>query len=71
MAIHAGDRFICLGPAGGGFGAPLARDPARVVEDVLDGLISAETAKRDYGVVLSPTGALDPAATDLERHSRG
>ncbi len=70
MAVHAGDRFICLGPAGGGYGNPLERDPARVLDDVLDGLISAATARRDYGVVLSPTGGLDPAATERERRAR-
>ena len=70
MAVHAGDRFICLGPGGGGFGDPLERDPARVLDDVLDGLISAETARRDYAVVLSPTGGLDFAATERERRTR-
>ena len=29
MPIRAGDRFICVGPAGGGYGDPLARDPRR------------------------------------------
>jgi N-methylhydantoinase B len=71
MAVHAGDRFICLGPAGGGFGDPLERDPARVLDDLLDGLISAETARRDYAVVLDPSGGLDPAATERERRARG
>ena len=70
MAVHAGDRFMCLGPAGGGFGDPLEREPARVVDDVLDGLISAETARRDYGVVVEPSGRLDCAATERERRAR-
>jgi N-methylhydantoinase B len=70
MAVHAGDRFICLGPAGGGFGDPLERDPAQVRDDVLDGLISVASARRDYGVVLSPSGDLDPAATERERRAR-
>jgi N-methylhydantoinase B len=51
-AVGAGDRFVCFGPAGGGYGDPLRRDPARVLDDVLDGMISAETALRDYGVVI-------------------
>ncbi len=70
MAVHAGDRFLCLGPAGGGFGNPLERDPARVRDDVLDGLISAETAWRDYGVTLGPDDRLDQAATERERRAR-
>ena len=49
--VAAGDRFVCEGPAAGGYGDPLERDPARVLDDVLDGFISAETAERDYGVV--------------------
>jgi N-methylhydantoinase B len=70
MAVHAGDRFVCLGPAGGGFGDPLEREPARVVDDVLDGLISAEAARRDYGVVVDPSGRFDRAATERERRAR-
>src|SRR5271154_4560751 len=29
MQIHSGEKFVCLGPAGGGYGDPLTRDPAR------------------------------------------
>src|SRR5437764_1412125 len=50
-------------PGGGGFGDPRARDPQRVREDVLDGLITAEDARRDYGVALDASGQLDLAAT--------
>ncbi len=39
-------------PGGGGFGDPRTRDPQRVIDDVLDGLITAEEARRDYGVVV-------------------
>jgi N-methylhydantoinase B len=35
---------------GGGFGDPVARDPALVREDVLDGKITPEFAQRHYGV---------------------
>ena len=52
MPIAKGGRFICVGPAGGGYGDPLKRDPAAVLDDVLDGLITAEMAREDYGVVL-------------------
>ena len=63
MAIHKGERFVCVGPAGGGYGDPLARDPARVLDDVLDGFISAAAARRDYGVALTPDGRVDEAET--------
>jgi N-methylhydantoinase B len=39
---------------GGGFGSPLARDPERVRDDVLDGYVTRESAERDYGVLLDP-----------------
>src|SRR6516162_4603 len=50
-------------PGGGGFGDPKARDPQTVRDDVLDGLITAEEARRDYGVVIDASGAIDAAAT--------
>ena len=59
---------ICLGlPGGGGLGDPRSRDPARVREDVLDGLITAEQARSDYGVVIDAQGRLDGEATALLR----
>jgi len=42
---------------GGGFGDPLLRDPAAVLEDVLDEYVSIQAARERYGVVL--TGSLD------------
>src|SRR5579884_1608279 len=55
---------ICLNlPGGGGFGDPRARDPERVRDDVLDSLIGAEEARRDYGVALDASGQVDRAET--------
>ena len=69
--VAAGDRFVCEGPAGGGYGDPLERDAAQVLDDVLDGFISAETAQRDYGVVIAQTGrSVDEAATAAARAAR-
>jgi N-methylhydantoinase B len=48
-----GDSLRLIGPGGGGYGNPLERDPGAVLSDVLDGYISAESAIRDYGVVIS------------------
>ena len=45
---------------GGGFGDPLEREPERVREDVLDGYVTVEEARDDYGV------ALDPASLELD-----
>jgi len=58
MQIRTGERFVCIGPAGGGYGDPLAREPARVRDDVADGLLPAEVARDEYGVVLTSTGVL-------------
>ena len=61
---------------GAGFGSPLERDPAAVLEDVLDEYVSVEAARERYGVVLR--GSLeaadlevDEAATETLRASRG
>jgi N-methylhydantoinase B len=53
---------------GGGYGNPLERDPEKVLSDVLDGYITADQAKSDYGVVIDATGqTLDANATDRLR----
>jgi N-methylhydantoinase B len=65
--VKSGDRFVCLGPAGGGYGQPFARDPERVRDDVLDGLISLAAARRDFGVVIAPDLSIDIAATAAAR----
>ena len=53
---------------GGGWGDPLTRDPTAVLEDVLDGRVSINSAKTEFGVVISePQNRLDQGATDLLR----
>ncbi|MEJ2555616.1 MAG: hypothetical protein P8186_05210 [Anaerolineae bacterium] len=37
---------------GGGYGSPLERDPEMVLQDVINGYISMESAREDYGVVI-------------------
>ena len=70
MQIHAGERFVCIGPAGGGYGDPFARTPERIREDVADDLLSADAARRDYSVVLTSLGAVDEAETSRLRAKR-
>jgi N-methylhydantoinase B len=65
----AGDRLISYGPSGGGYGDPLARTPQAVLDNVLDGLFSAETAREQYGVAIAG-GAVDAAATARLRGER-
>ena len=52
---------------GGGFGPALEREPADVQRDVLDGLVSVEAARTDYGVVLDDDLAVDAQATNQAR----
>jgi len=61
-----GDRLLAYGPSGGGYGDPFGRDPAAVLDNVLDGLFSPEVAREQYGVVISG-GAVDHAATEALR----
>jgi N-methylhydantoinase B len=64
LRLRPGERICTVRGGGGGWGDPLARDPAAVREDVLDELVSLEAARRDYGVVLDPaTLEVDAAAT--------
>jgi len=54
MVRHeAGERYEYRYGGGGGWGDPLERDPARVLDDVLDEYVSIKGARRDYGVVLA------------------
>jgi N-methylhydantoinase B len=49
---------------GGGYGRALDRPPAEVRDDVLDGFITVDGAKRDYRVVIDPAAlTVDEAAT--------
>jgi N-methylhydantoinase B len=66
---RAGDRLVSYGPSGGGYGDPFARVPEAVLENVLDGLFSAETAREQYGVAIAD-GAVDAAATAKLRGER-
>jgi N-methylhydantoinase B len=67
MRVRAGERFTCIGPAGGGYGDPLKRAPVRVLDDVADGLVSITAARDDYGIVLTQLGEVDEAATAVLR----
>ena len=64
------ETVVSLGlPGGGGFFDPLERDPENVLQDVLDGLVSIDAARWDYGVVIDSSAmVLDRVATvDLRR----
>ncbi|OYU20291.1 MAG: hydantoin utilization protein B [Rhodobacteraceae bacterium PARR1] len=64
--LTKGDRLTAYGPCGGGYGDPMARAPDDVLDDVLDGLLTVETAQAAYGVIIDGT-RLDLAATQALR----
>jgi N-methylhydantoinase B len=61
--MKAGDTFVLLAGGGGGFGPPHERDPERVARDVHQGYVSADAARRYYGVALREDGSLDVEET--------
>ncbi len=65
--INHGDRLLSITPGGGGWGDPKERPPEEVRSDVVDELISVQTALDIYGVVLRKDLSLDTAATAERR----
>ena len=64
VELKAGDVVTMLTSGGGGYGPVEARDPQLVLEDVLDGRVSAASARDDYGLVIdAEQGAIDWDAT--------
>lgn len=57
VKVKKGDSFTRPSAGGGGLGDPLKRDPEAVLEDVIDGYVSIERAKKDYGVVIKEIDA--------------
>ncbi len=71
IMLTPGDVVRLFTPGGGGYGDPLERVPALVLDDVRNGLISRATALADYGVVIAPEAMeVDSAATEAERGRR-
>ncbi len=68
--ITPDDLFEVTWQGGGGLGDPLDRDPADVLADVRYGVVSVESARETYGVVLAESGeAVDAAATTAARRA--
>lgn len=73
--LTRGEAIVAASPGGGGYGSPLDRDLEEVERDLNLGYISAETALRDYGVVIASEQALgdhkvftlDRAASEARR----
>ena len=68
--LMPGDVITMDAAGGGGYGDPLARDPELVEDDVLNGYVSVESARKDYGVVIDPeTLKVDKDETENLRES--
>jgi N-methylhydantoinase B len=73
--LWKGDLFRHIMAGGGGYGDPLEREPALVLQDVVEEKVSIEMARADYGVVITADGAEDiidhQATAALRRAMRG
>ena len=71
LSLAPGERFVTRSAGGGAVGDPLERDPERVRDDVIEGFVSVEAARTEYGVSLDSSLAVDEDATrELRGHSR-
>lgn len=70
LGVEAGTEVELLSAGGGGRGHPFERDLGRVLNDVLQGYVTFEGARRDYGVAIDPvTMTIDESQTTLLRES--
>lgn len=67
LTLDPGERFVTRSAGGGAVGDPLLRDPERVRDDVVEGFVSVEGARREYGVELTDDLAVDEGATTALR----
>ena len=66
LHLEPGDEVFIGAQGGGGYGDPLERPAARVLNDVRNELVHMESARIDYGVVIED-GRVDEAATEALR----
>jgi len=65
LPLKEGEVVSFRGGGGGGYGPAIERDPAAVHDDVINGYVSVEKARSDYGV------AIDPATMQLNLSETG
>ncbi len=71
LRLKQGDLVSWELAGGGGYGDPLARDPLRVLADVVNGYVSIAAAEDDYGVAIDPLRmTVDDTATRALRSRR-
>jgi N-methylhydantoinase B len=59
IALQPEQRVLLQLAGGGGYGPPYERAVAAVLDDVVNGYVSLEAARREYGVVVEYTGGED------------
>jgi N-methylhydantoinase B len=70
MTVRRGDVLRHVLAGAGGWGDPLERDPAAVLKDVRNELLSPDRARADYGVVVDiASWTVDATATAAARAS--
>ncbi len=68
LPLKKGEVVSFRGGGGGGYGFPLERAPQDVLEDVINGYVSLERARSDYGVAIDPSSMeVDERATQAAR----
>jgi N-methylhydantoinase B len=68
--LPIGERFENLSGGGGGFGNPLDRPVADIVDDVVDGYVSEKSAWELYGVKVRSATAMELSAERAARANR-
>ena len=69
--LKPGDVVTIDAAGGGGCGNPLEREPEMVESDVMEGYVSLEKAREDYGVIINPkTMKVDEEATRKVRNTQ-
>jgi N-methylhydantoinase B len=61
--LYPGDRVHFQLSGGGGYGDPREREPQRVARDVTEGYVTAQGARKDYGVAVNADHQVEPLET--------
>ena len=70
QSVPAEAQVIGQSPGGGGWGDPFEREPERVQWDVIEGFVSRDAAREEYGVAMNENLSVDTAATAALRQIR-
>ena len=70
LRIGPGQVFGLRTPGGGGIGDPWSREARRVLQDVIEGKVSRDAARREYGVVIRDAAVDDEQTASLRGGGR-